>query len=185
MTWGRGCGRKRPKAGPWGDDVSSWMSEVEALLSVDAGRVPAGAVVFHVRDPEAPARRARAVLAFVTFGLAFTCAMAGGGRVPVALLAIAACMLAVSATATAPDFDEGPCKPPTLVVTATGMIVRDAYGLRTWRFDELAEVRPYVHYHRPGLLVIRRNGSCDFVDNQLFQRGDHLRDVIGQRLHAA
>ena len=39
------------------------MSEVEALLSVDAGRVPAGAVVFRARDPESEVRRLRMVLA--------------------------------------------------------------------------------------------------------------------------
>jgi len=37
------------------------MSEVEALLSVDAGRVPPGAVVFRARDPDAEVRRLRTV----------------------------------------------------------------------------------------------------------------------------
>ena len=44
------------------------MSEVEALLNVDAGRIPPGAVVFRARDPESEVRRLRTVLA-VTDGV--------------------------------------------------------------------------------------------------------------------
>ena len=43
--------------------MQSSMSDVEALLSVDAGRVPPGTVAFFARDPERTKRRILAVLA--------------------------------------------------------------------------------------------------------------------------
>ena len=45
------------------------MSEVETLLCVDAGKVPPGATVFRVRDPEAPTRRLYAMLAISVPGI--------------------------------------------------------------------------------------------------------------------
>ena len=97
------------------------MSEVEALLSVDAGRVPAGAVVFRARDPESEVRRLRMVLAvaagLVTVGLA----IAGVGREPIAMLVLTTAMLAISATRTALEPEEARHKRPTMVLTTTDL----------------------------------------------------------------
>jgi hypothetical protein len=68
------------------------------------------------------------------------------------------------------------------VVTPRGMIVRDDEGLRTWRFDELAEVVPYLHANGEGLLLVRRDGKREFLDNRLFRRGEHLPELIGRHL---
>lgn len=152
------------------------------MLCVDAGDVPPGVTVFRIRDPEAPTRRLYAMLAISVLALAIGCAATGAGRTPVALLLLAAGMLGVWAFPNERDPASRRDKQPTLVVTQTGMIVRDAHGLRTWQFEDLADVRPFVFDGRVGLLVVERDGRRDFVDHLLFQRGEHLREIIGRHL---
>ena len=53
------------------------------------------------------------------------------GREPVAMMVLTTAMLTLSATRTAPEPEEERQKRPTIVLTQTGMIVRDANGLRT------------------------------------------------------
>lgn len=148
------------------------------LLSVDAGRVPPDAVVFAAADPEAPSRRLNAVLAALA-GLALVGSLLTGvGRELVALLALISGIFVVLATPTDAEADDPKHKPPTLVVTPRGMIVRDDDGLRTWRFAELAEVVPYLHTTGEGLLIVSRDGSREFFDNRLFSKGEQVLEVI-------
>jgi hypothetical protein len=158
------------------------MSEVEALLSVDAGRVPPGTVVFRARDPEADVRRVRTVLAVGAGLMTVLLAALGASREPVALLALTTTMLALSGTRTALEPEEARHKRPTLVLTPTGLIVRDAHGLRSWQFDEVADVRTCVCQGQMGMVVVLRNGSLHFVDNLLFARGEHLSGAIRRHL---
>src|SRR5262249_15894228 len=74
--------------GSEGPTMQSSMSDVETLLSVDAGRVPPGTVAFFARDPEQTQRRVLAVFAMVV-GVAAAAAYLGGlSRPPTALLAL-------------------------------------------------------------------------------------------------
>jgi hypothetical protein len=165
------------------------MSDVEALLSIDAGKVPPGTVAFFARDPEAAQRRMFAVLAILVGGAAVAvgaCVLAGVlvgvHRVPVALLALAAIGLVIAALPPERDASVSRFKKPALVLTPTGMIVRDACGLRSWSFDQLSDVRPFLHHQRVGLLITQRDGSRDFVDTLSFERGEKVRELIGRRL---
>jgi hypothetical protein len=158
------------------------MSEVEVLLSVDAGRIPPGTVVFQARDPDAPARIMRAVLAVARAITAVGCSLSGAARELVALLALATGVAAITATPTDSETPEPPSKRPMVLLTPDGMIVRDCWGLRTWRWGELKEVRPFLHEQRVGLLFVRRDGSRDFVDNSFFERGERLGELIGRHL---
>ena len=158
------------------------MSQVEALLSVDAGRVPPGTVAFFPRDPEAQKRRACTILAVIVFGVGVGLVVCGVRLAAVPLLALVGVALAVGSLPTKPDSDTAPSKSPTLVLTQEGMIVRDADGLRYWEFDELADVRPYLHGPTLGLLVLRKNGKRDFVDTTFFERGERVRELIGRHL---
>jgi hypothetical protein len=158
------------------------MSEVEALLAVDAGRVPPGVVVFRARDPEAEVRRLRRVLAIASGAVTILLAAAGATREPVAMLVLTTAMLAISATRTAPEPTEPLHKRPTIVLTPTGMIVRDESGLRTWQFEEIADVRACVCQGRVGMIVASRDGSLHFLENLLFTRGEHLSGVIRRHL---
>jgi hypothetical protein len=165
------------------------MSDVEALLSIDAGKVPPGTVAFFARDPEAAQRRMFAVLALLVGGSAIvvgaclmTGVLVGLHRLPVALLALAGIGLTLAALPPERDPGNARHKKPALVLTPTGMIMRDGSGLRSWSFDQLAEVRPYLHHQRVGLLITRRDGSRDFVDTLSFERGDKVRELIGRRL---
>ena len=158
------------------------MSEVESLLSVDAGHVPPGAVVFRARDPELEVRRLRRVLAvgagLVTVGLA----IAGCSREPVAMLVLTTTMLALSATRTAPAEEEARQKRPTMVLTSTGIIVRDASGLRSWQYDEIADVRTCVCQGQIGIVVVLTSGALHFIDNLSFTRGEHVGGLIRRHL---
>jgi len=162
--------------------MQSMMSDVEALLSVDAGRVPPGAVAFFARDPEAPKRRFFFVMAILVAGAAVAAFCAGLSRPPTAVLMLAAIALAILAMPPERDPEQARQKRPTLVLTATGMIVRDACGLRSWSFDELEDVRPFLHQQRIGLLIAKRDGSRQFVDTLSFERGEKVNELIGRRL---
>jgi hypothetical protein len=158
------------------------MSEVEALLNVDAGRVPPGAIAFFPRDPEALQRRVCTFFAIVALAAGVGLALGTHSRAGVALLALVGVAFAVGALPTRPDVDEQPTKRPTLLLTAEGLIVRDDCGLRTWSFDDLADVRPYMHLRTLGLLVVRKDGKRDFIDTMAFERGDRVPELIGRRL---
>jgi hypothetical protein len=158
------------------------VSEVEVLLSVDAGRVPPDAVVFVAADPEAPMRRVYAFL-FVTALIGTVgCAFNGAGREAAVLLGIVAAILLVMAVPSAPEPEDARNKRSTLVVTPRGMIVRDEAGLRSWRFEELSDVLPCIQAEGEGLLLVRRDGSREFLDCLTFRRGERLAEVIGRRL---
>ncbi len=165
------------------------MSDVQALLSVDAGKLPPGTVAFFARDPEAAKRRMFAVLAILVGGSAIgvgiclaTGVVVGLHRLPVAILGLAGIALWLAALPPERDPATAHHKKPALVLTPTGMIMRDGSGLRSWSFDQLADVRPYLHHQRVGLLITQRDGSRDFVDTLSFERGDKVRELLGRRL---
>lgn len=158
------------------------MSDVEALLSVDAGKVPPGVVAFFARDPEASKRRALAIFAGLLAAATAAAYFGGLSRPPVALLALATLALIIQALPPEVDPETARYKRPTLIVTANGVMVRDGSGLRSWTFEDLADVRPYLHQQRIGLLFARRDGSREFVDTLSFERGEKVTEVIGRRL---
>jgi hypothetical protein len=158
------------------------MSQVQSLLDVDAGRVPAGAAVFFPRDPEAAQRKFFGVLAFLVLGGAVTLAVTHTGGVAIPLLALIGVGLVVGSLPTLPDPETVRAKRPTLVLTQEGIIVRDEQGLRSWDFDDLATVRPYIHRQTLGILIVRKNGDRDFLDTTFFERGEKVREMIGRRL---
>jgi hypothetical protein len=158
------------------------MTQMEILLSVDAGRIPPGVIAFFVDDGDRVARRAKAALAVMLGLAAATCAWLHLGRTPVTLLLLAAGVLALGAMRTLPD-DETPT--PTrqvLVVTALGLIVRDARGLRSWLFENLIDVVAGVYNGHPYLDLIDQNGVRHSLDCLPFRRGERARQVISARL---
>jgi hypothetical protein len=162
--------------------MQSMMSDVEALLSVDAGRVPPGTMAFFARDPERTQRRILAVFAFLVGSAALASLLGGLSRPPIALLALGTIALAVMALPPERDPETVGHKRPTLVLTANGMIVRDGSGLRSWSFDDVADVRPFLHQQRIGLLILKHDGSRQFVDTLSFKRGEKVNELIGRRL---
>ena len=161
------------------------MSDVEALLSVDAGKVPPGVVAFFARDPEASKRRAFTVSAILMAIATAGAHLAGAARSGTALLALATLALVIQALPPERDAEKARQKRPTLVVTANGVIVRDGSGLRSWNFDDLMDVRPFLHQQRIGLLFAKRDGSREFVDTLSFERGEKVNELIGRRLKPA
>lgn len=158
------------------------MSDVEALLSVDKGKVPPGVVAFFARDPEASKRRVLAAFAVVMAAVTAAGYWAALNRPSIALLALATLSLIIQALPPERDPETSRYKRPTLVVTPNGVIVRDGSGLRSWTFDDLVDVRPYLHQQRIGLLLAKRDGSREFVDTLSFERGETVTELIGRRL---
>jgi hypothetical protein len=158
------------------------MSDVETLLSVDAGKVPPGVVAFFARDPEASKRRVMVAFAVMLGAATAAAYFARLDRPAVALLALATLALIIQALPPEHDPSAASLKRPTLVVTPNGVIVRDGSGLRSWSFDELVDVRPHLHQQRIGLLLAKRDGGREFVDTLSFERGETVTEVIGRRL---
>jgi len=158
------------------------MSEVETLLAVDRGEIPPGTEAFFPRDHEAPIRRLRATLAVLAALLAGACFLAGAGRIPVSLLLMASAMLGITASRTVGEDEDPRAKRATMVMTPTGLIIRDQYGLRTWSFDQLADVVPIAYQQRIGILMVKRDGSRDVIDNLAFARGEGLREKLRTRI---
>ena len=161
------------------------MSEIEALLSVDAGRVPPATVAFFARDAEASERLTYAVLGAMTAVTALLSGLLGGPDLVGALLVLTAAMFTIVATPTLKepsDEDNRQIKRHVMVVTSEAIIVRDAWGLRSWRFEDLAEIAASSYEHRPYMVLIKRDGSRHALDYLSFQRPEQLREVIDTRL---
>ena len=165
------------------DDVGI-MTDIEVLLSVDAGRVPPGAVAFFMRDADAEKRKVRALMGAVLVAMAIGSAFADGGLACVALLLLAAGIFGVLAMP--PPSDERPMeiKRRVVVVTEIGIIMRDGRGLRTWLFADLQGASSMRQADRVDLWLERRDGSKSFINCRVFQRGEYLPDVVKQRLHS-
>jgi hypothetical protein len=159
------------------------MTEVEALLSADKGRVPADTLAFYAQDPDLNERRTYALLAVVAGIAGLACAVGGAQRPLVAVIFIASTALLILSAPTLRIEEEEPSyKRHVLLVTPSGIIVRDAWGLRSWSFDELTEALPWSYEQRPHLLLIERDGTRHAVDYLGFARGERLREVLIERL---
>ena len=161
------------------------MTDIEALLSVDAGKVPEGTVAFFTRDPELGQRRLCAVTSVLLALGAIACGFGGAGLLCVSMLALGAGVFAVLATPTISG-DERLVKKQVVVVTPGGIIMRDAQGLRNWTFEDLTDSSSWIHADRVDLLLVRRDGTRIFIDCHGFDRGEKLPDVISRyrRAHA-
>lgn len=159
------------------------MTEVEALLAVDRGRLPADTLAFFARDPDFTERRTYAALAVGAAVAAMACALGGAQRPLVAVILIATTALTIlSVPSEAHDSEPPPHKRHVFVITPQAIIVRDAWGLRSWHFDQLAEVLLWSYEHRPHLVLVERDGTRHAVDYLGFRRGEKLRDVLLARV---
>ncbi|HEY4188656.1 MAG TPA: hypothetical protein VGP07_26555 [Polyangia bacterium] len=160
------------------------MTDIEALLSVDEGHVPEGAVAFFMRDAQAEMTRRRAILAGLLAAITVAAAFCGASRAGVVLLALATGICAVFATPTLSGEVRTPRKRRVVVVTQNGIIMRDGQGLRTWLFADLQDVSSWHHADRVDLLMVFRDGSKGFINCHWFHRGETLPDVVRQHLPA-
>jgi hypothetical protein len=160
------------------------MTDIEVLLSVDAGRIPEGTTAFFVRDRDRTLRRWWATISIAVMGAAVACGFVGAGYTWVAVLLLIGGVFAVMATPTLSDETYPDVTRQVLVVTPQAILMRDGQGLRTWTFEDLADASAWRYADRVDLLLVRRDGGRVFIDCQNFHRGDRLPDVIAQRLSA-
>ena len=158
------------------------MTEVEALLAVDRGRVPADTLAFFARDPDFTERRTYAALAVGAAMAAMACALGGAQRPLIAVILIATTALTILSVPTQSHESEPAHKRHVFVITPKAIIVRDAWGLRSWHFDQLSEVLLWSYEHRPHLVLVERDGARHAVDYLGFRRGEKLRDVLLERV---
>jgi hypothetical protein len=161
------------------------MTEVEALLAVDRGKVPADTVAFFARDPDATERSTYLTLAGVAALVAVASTFGHAARPLIAVMLIAATALIVLSFPTLGGQEDDGHKRYVLLVTPKGIIVRDSWGLRTWLFDELIEALPWSYEHRPHLVLVERDGTRHAVDYLGFTRGERLREMLVERLKGA
>ena len=160
------------------------MTDIEVLLSVDAGRIPEGTNAFFVRDRDRTLRRCWAALSIAIMAGAVVGGFVGAGYTWVAVLVLVGGMFAVMATPTLSDDPYPEIKRQVLVVTPHAILMRDEQGLRTWTFEDLADASSTRYADRCDLLLVRRDGGRVFIDCQNFHRGERLPDVIAKRLSA-
>ena len=160
------------------------MTDIEVLLSVDAGRIPPGAVAFFVGDADVAERRTYAVLSLLSVVAAAVCVGLGAGSALVMLLVLAAAALALFATPTLREDQDPRTQRPVIVITPEAIVMRDECGLKVWRFEDLSSVAAAVHDHRPQLVLQSRDGKRYAVDCLRFQHGERVREVVDQRLQS-
>jgi hypothetical protein len=158
------------------------MTEIETLLSVDAGRVPPDTVAFFKLDTDRRRLRVSRVLAVLVAAATVGLAVYGVGRASIALLVLGTALLALRGTATLPAHPERAPTRQVMVITLDALIIRDDRGLRSWRFENLTAVTPCHAYGRPYLLLVDREGREHVIDHLSFQRSERFRQVIGSRL---
>jgi hypothetical protein len=155
------------------------MTNVEALLKVESGRVPEGVKVFLEQDAESG--RSRSWLFMCAF-LAIVAAVTGvqGGE-PLGVLAIAI-FAAMAAVMAIPTQEEEPRKPRVILLCDKGLIVREHWGLRNFRYDELTRVFVMTVDGEQQLCLEDKAGDAHLLDYLSFCAGDSLRHQLDQRI---
>lgn len=157
------------------------MTDIEILLSVDAGTVPAGSTAFFIRDRTLGLRRTWAAFS-AAFLVTAVAAMGSGHHDGILPLGLLSALFATLALPTLPNDASSDAKRPVVIVTPTTIILRDGHGLRTWAFDELAGVQVSRDAHRMDLILIERDGKRVSIDGRAFDTGHRLQDAIAAHL---
>lgn len=155
------------------------MTNVEALLNVEKGFVPHGVEVFQERNPDLPRQRAWLGLCAFLGLVALVLRVQGAEPLGVLVVAIFAAMAAVMAI---PTHDEEPRKPRLLLLCDKGIIAREHWGLRNWRYDELVRVWVVFVDGQQQLCVEDAAGDAHLIDHLNFKNGQRLRGLLEQRI---
>lgn len=158
------------------------MTEIEALLSVDGGHTPPGTVAIFLDDGTRGFRPVHAGLGLAAFLAAAACGWTGTGLHAVTLLLLAGAMLVLRSLPTLREDSNRDPKRQVLVITEHGLIVRDASGLRSWRFEDLENVVAGIRDAQPYLNLIDRHGKRHAVDCAVYRCGERVRRVLSSRL---
>jgi hypothetical protein len=157
------------------------MTNVEALMSVEAGRVPEGVRVFVERDEDSGRGRVWGVLALLLGGI--TCFVAATGTqtrdtpYEVGLMAVFTAFALIMATPTT-DEQMSARRRRVLVVGKDGFITRDAYGLRNWLFDEIVSIALCTFDGVPHLMLEDRFGKEHLLDHANFENAEALLEIL-------
>jgi hypothetical protein len=160
------------------------MSDVEILLQVDAGRTPPGVSAIFMDEDDTAGRWISLALAMIAAGAAVVCVAQSVHLAAVTLLVLAAGLFGVHATPTISAESDRRSKRQVAVMTASSILIRDEQGLHTWRLEDLVQVVAENYNHQSLLMLIDRNGRQYALRPLQFRRGQKLRSLINQRLHA-
>jgi hypothetical protein len=172
------------KARPASADVGT-MLDIDVLLQVDAGHVPAGVVAVFIDEEDPLGRRVMLVFALLTAGAAILLAFHSAHAAGPVLLALAAGIFGVYATPTLRRSEDQPIRRQVAVMTQHSIIIRDQNGLRTWKLDDLRDIVARIHHKEALLMLVDANGKEHPLPPLYSRRGVNLRALISQRLHAS
>ncbi|MCG5054777.1 MAG: hypothetical protein KA712_17580 [Myxococcales bacterium] len=158
------------------------MTNVEALLTVESGKVPDGVQVFSENNPDAGRMRAWLFLSAFLALVATVMGVEGGEPLGVMAIVVFAAMAAVAAI---PVTLDEPRKPRVLLLCDKGLIVREHWGLRNWRYDELLRASVLFVDGEQQLCLEDRQGELHLVDHLNFAGGARLRILLEARIRAA
>lgn len=155
------------------------MTNVEALLTVESGEVPRGVEVFQEKDPDLVHLRAWLFLCGFLSLVATITSLQGGEPLGVLAMGIFAAMAGVMAI---PTKREEPRKPRVLLLCDKGVIAREHWGLRNWRYDELRRVWAVYVDGQQQLCVEDNEGEVHLIDHLNFKGGQRLRSLLEERI---
>ena len=161
--------------------VGDGMTNVEALMAVEAGEQPSECKIYYERDERKLwALWWSGVSAFLVVFAIMVAWQMPTSPYPV-LIGLAA---AIAAVIGIPVEEEEPDRLRILVITPRGAIVRGPGGLKNWHFDELTRVMPYSILGQAQLCLRDVHGRDHLLDYRSFEAPEEiykqLRSRVGQ-----
>lgn len=160
-------------------DVSIVMTNVEALLKVESGRVPEGVKVFLEQNPESGRSHSWLLMCAFLAIVATVTGFQGGEPLGVLVIAIFAAMAGVMAI---PTQEEESRKPRVVLLCEKGLIIREHWGLRNFRYDELSRVFVLVVDGEQQLCLEDKSGDAHLLDYRSFRAAEALKTQLDQRI---
>lgn len=160
------------------------MSDIEILLQVDAGKVPAGVSAVFLDEEDSVGRWMSLACALLSVGGAIACLVMKVNPAGATLLVLTAGLLGINVVPTLRAPEDAIIKREVAVMTKDSILVRDGQGLRQWRLEELTNVVSQVYNRQALLMLIDRRGNEHALRPLHCRRGEQLRTLIAQRLRA-
>jgi hypothetical protein len=160
------------------------MSDIEILLQVDAGKIPAGVSAIFLDEEDNVGRWMSLACALCALAGAIVCVFLKLNPAAPTLLVLTAGLLGINVFPTLRAPENAIIKREVAVMTGESILVRDAHGLRQWRLEELSNVVAQVYNRQALLMLIDRRGNEHALRPLHCRRGEQLRALIAQRLRA-
>jgi len=161
------------------------VTNIETLLQVEGGTVPAGVEVFREPDLQAGRRRMWALISMALAATAVTLMVREGGKAfewqPIMLLALLSGAALIMALPTRAEPREARIS-RILIVSPQGLIARDHWGLQNFDFSEMDSVRRCFVCGTPHLCIRDRFGQEHLLSYAAFDRAERIPFLLSERV---